>query len=424
MSTEHDLTPVHTSPDVDGVARVIGGVGGIRFQWEELDRGAQIVGDAGQELSSVAETVAAVDARLSTLQLMAAGNVVATAASFSSGAAAAEAINLARRRLLDSTSELRSTADKIRLSRFAYEAADVVVRGLIGDTRTAGDPFGSFPLVAAPLTVEHTRSEAAHLDGTVDNLLAQVSHASAEPGSAFEILEVAGESESTYVVVIPGSEGSSWEEPFSFHGVAEARGMNSAYVGDAVARALEGVDAEEGATVVLVGYSQGGMHAMNLANSGPVSEKYSIAQVVTAGSPVELEETPDETTFLHLAHTWDIVPHVDLLPREDQPNQVSVVLDHHAKLAEGEEFGLGPAHKIDSYREGAQAVDLSTHPSIAPVTAALGAAVTGASAKRHVFQITRPSLLGTQPAPPNAPRSERKLGPVLTPGSGDRTRNE
>ncbi|GAB3552376.1 hypothetical protein GCM10027404_22790 [Arthrobacter tumbae] len=420
MSTEHDLTPVHTPPDVDGVARVIGGVGDIRFQWEELDRGAQIVGDAAEELSSVAEAVASMDVRLSALQLMTAGNVDATAASFSSGAAAAEAIVLAHQKILDSSSELRNAADKIRLSRFAYEAADVVVRGLIGDIRTVGVPSGSALLLAAPLSLEHTRSETTRLDGTVDDLLAQVSHATKEPGSAFEVLEVAGESGPTYVVVIPGSEGSSWEEPFSFHGVTEARAVDSAYVGDAVGRALEEVDAAKGADVVLVGYSQGGMHAMNLANSGPVAEKYSIAHVVTAGSPVELEEAPEGTTFLHLAHTWDIVPHVDLVPREDQPNQVSVVLDHQAKLREGEDFGFGPAHKIDSYREGARAVDLSSHPSIAPITAALGAAVAGSTAKRHVFQVTRPPLLGPQPAP----RNEPKLTPGLSSGSGDRSRDK
>lgn len=409
MSNEHGLTPVHTPPDVEGVARVIGGVGDIRFQWDELDRGAQIVCDAADELGSAAEAAAAVEMRLSALQLLPAAAVAASAASFPSGEAAAEAIGLARQRLSESSSELRLTGDKIRRSRFAYEAADVVVRGFIGDHLVAADFRASPPLIAAPLTLEHTKTETTRLDGTIDNLLAEVSRVSAEPGNAFEVLEVDGESGPNYVVVIPGSEGSSWEEPFSFYGIVEARDGNSGYVKDAVARALEEVGAEEGAAVSLVGYSQGGMHAMNLANSGPLPEKYSIEHVVTAGSPVEREETPENTTFLHLVHTWDVVPHADLLPHEDKPNQVSVVLDHHARLREGEDFGFGPAHKIDSYREGAQAVDLSSHPSIAPITAALGAAVAGSTAKRHVFQVTRPPLISPQPAPANAAPNDRKV---------------
>ena len=424
MSNEYELSPVDSPPDVDGVARVIGGVGGIRFQWEELGRGARIVDDASGELANVAETVAAMGVRLSAVQLLAAPNIAGSGASMASGAAAAEAISMAHQRLVDSSSELKGAADKIRLSRFTYEAADVVVRGLIGDIRTSSDPFGPLPLVGAPLTVKHTRSETTRLDGTVDDLLAQVSHATDEPGNAFEVLEVEGESGPTYIVVIPGSEGSSWEEPFSFYGVVEAKDGNSRYVHDAVARALEEVGAEESASVILVGYSQGGMHAMNLANSGPLPEKYSIEHVVTAGSPVEREEAPERTTFLHLAHTWDAVPHADLVARDDRPNQVSVVLDHHAKLAKGEDFGFGPAHKIDSYRQGAQAVDMSSHPSIAPITAALSAAVAGSTAKRHVFQITRPPLIGPQPAPTSTPFNARRGKGELPPGSGDRSRDK
>jgi hypothetical protein len=184
------------------------------------------------------------------------------------------------------------------------------------------------------------------------------------------------------------------------------------------------VGAEENASVILMGYSQGGMHAMNLANSGSLPEKYSVELVVTAGSPVEREEAPAETSFLHLAHTWDFVPHADLLPQEDRRNQVSVILDHHARLSEGEDVGLGPAHKINSYREGARAVDMSSHPSLAPITAVLGTAVAGSTARRHIFQVTRPPLIGPQPAPAGTPVNERKGRDGLAPGAGDRSRDK
>lgn len=424
MSVEQNLAPISTPAAGDGVARIIGGVGGIRFQWQELERGAQLVSAAAEELAYVAEVVAGMGVRLSALQVLSQGSDAANAASGAIGAAAAEAVSLARQRVLDCSSELSGVGDRIRWSRLAYEGADAAVRGLLGDFRMGVGPLGPMPPIAAPLTVEHIRTETTRMDGTVDSLLAQVSHTTDEPGNAFEVLEVHGQDGPTYVVVIPGSEGSDWEHPFSFYGIGEARYGNSEYVHDAIVHALEEVGAKADADVVLVGYSQGGMHAMNLANSGSLPERYSVELVVTAGSPVEREEAPEGTSFLHLAHAWDAVPHADLLPHEDRPNQVSVVFDHHTGLDEGEEFGLGPAHKIDSYREGARAVDMSTHPSIAPITAALGTAVAGSAARRHVFQVTRPPLIGPQPAPSAAPPSERKGREVLAPRTGDRSRDK
>lgn len=424
MRGEHDLAPVATPPDVDGVARIIGGAGGIRFQWQELDWGAQVVGDAAEELVDVAEVVAGLGVRLSALQVLNARTSAAGVHAFSTGGAAADAVGVAQQQIRSSSAELRGTADRIRWSRAAYEAAELMVRAAIDDSPLGRVPDEPLSIVVSPLNVRRTSSEGTCVSGTVDNLLEEVSRAAAEPGNAFEVLEVQGESGPTYVVVIPGSEGWTWENPFSFVGIVEAMSGNSEYVQDAVMRALDEVGAEKGATVVLAGYSQGGMHAMNLANSGPLPEKYEVDLVVTAGSPVEREAATEGTRFLHLSHTLDAVPHADLLPHEDRPNQVSVVLDHKVGLREGEDFGLGPAHKINSYREGAQAVDLSTHPSIAPITAALGTAVAGSTATRHMFQVTRPPLIGPQAVRAGDSMGPRDMKERSAPGSSDRPGNK
>lgn len=319
-----------------------------------------------------------------------------------------EAVQVARQRVQDTEAELEDTERKIQLSRFAYETAEAMAGA---DLRAVRDSIPFMPFFSPPLTLERAQTEEIPLSGSVDGLLARVPEVDAEPGAAFEVLEVDGEAGPTYVVVIPGTDGMDWHNPFSTHGIAEAELGNSRYVSDAVSRALQEVGAPTGANVVLVGYSQGGMHAMNLSNRGELPQNYSVNMVITAGSPIDDEPVREKTTYLHLEHQFDGVPLADFQPQTAGPNQVSVVLDNPMFLLPGEDVGLGPAHKLRSYRIGAQAVDESSHPSLTAATAALGAAVTGATAKRHVFAVTRPGLLDPKPAPSRqAHISKRRIG--------------
>lgn len=415
-----DLKPIVTPADTDGVARVIGGVGGIRFQWHELDQGAQIVSDAAAELQRIWVSIKWIDLRLSTLRSL--SNLLAAGSSAAAGAAAAEGIHAGLQRLSEGSSALDGTADKIRRSRLTYELAEISTRDHI--SHAVAEVLPSVPYQSTPVRLTHTRTDSIQLQGTVDGLLSRVSKARDEPGSSFEVLEVAGQSGPTYVVVIPGTEWTEPGQPFNADGIAEAKFEDSRHVNEAVANALEGVGAEPGANVVLVGYSQGGMHAVNLANSGRVQEAYSVDLVVTAGSPITEEDVPQSTTFLHLAHEDDRIPKLNFAPVTDRPNQVSVVLDHPVESAPGEDHDLDPAHNIHSYREGAQAVDLSSHPSISPITAALSTAVAGSAAKRHVFQITRAPLTGPQSTPAGTPFSKQAAKAGLAPGAGDRSRDK
>lgn len=415
-----DLKPIVTPADTDGVARVIGGVGGIRFQWDELDKGARIVSDAAAELHRIWVSIKWIDLRLSAVRSL--SDILAAGTSAAAGVAAAEGIHAGLQRLSEGSSALDGTADRIRRSRLTYELAEISTRDHI--SHAVAGVLPSVPYRSTPVELTHTRTDSIQLQGTVDGLLSRVSKARDEPGSSFEVLEVAGQSGPTYVVVIPGTEWTEPGQPFNADGIAEAKFEDSRHVNEAVASALEGVGAEAGANVVLVGYSQGGMHAVNLANSGRVHETYSVDLVVTAGSPITEEDVPQSTTFLHLAHEDDRVPKWNFAPITDRPNQVSVILDHPVELAPGEGYDLGPAHKIYSYREGAQAVDLSSHPSIAPITAALSTAVAGPAAKRHVFQITRAPFTGPQPTPAGTPFSDQQAKAGLASGAGDRSRDK
>ncbi|NJC24068.1 pimeloyl-ACP methyl ester carboxylesterase [Arthrobacter pigmenti] len=401
-----DLLPVVARPDQDAIARVVGGAGGIRFQWEELDRGVQVIQNAAERMREVMDGVGWMAVGVTRLQSCPAGVKV-----YAAGSRALDSVHAAQASVQAAEAELQETADRIRLSRVGYAMAELEVHlrfAALAPIQDLSDSVSSLPFLSSHLRVQKTGTSEVALSGTVEGLLARVSQVEGEPGSAFEVLEVEGESGLTYVVVLQGTEGSEWANAFSAVGVTEAEQADSLYVNDAVARGLEEAGAPEGANVVLVGYSQGGMHAMNLANSGPVQEKYSVSTVITAGSPTDDEAAPESTNYLHLKHELDAVPWADMQPKADARNQVTVVQDNPVFLLPGEDFGLGPAHKLRSYEAGARAVDDSAHPSIAPITAALGAAVVGSTAKRHVFSVTRPSLF---PAPtPRRSAEVRKLG--------------
>lgn len=411
MSADPDLRPVVPPADAEGISQVIGGVGGIRFQWEELDNGARTLSAAAAELHRVWASVSGIEMRLSAVRghrgLVSAGSAT------TAGWAAAQSIQAGIQRLSEDRSSLTDTADRITISRERYEMAELLTTNHVG--RIVADLLPSVPHPPGPLVLVHTKSHSIPFEGTVDSLLSRVRHAQEEPGSSFEVLEVEGRSGPAYVVVIPGTEWSRAKLPFSGDGILEAKFEDSAHVNVAVAGALAEVGAPSGASVLLVGHSQGGMHAVNLANSGPVSENYSVDVVVTAGSPVTEEEAPEKTSFLHLAHEKDWVPVLNLVPPPDRPNQVFVTLDHEVTDPPG---GNPEPHSINEYRQGARAVDLSSHPSIAPVTSAVGAAVAGSTARRHVFQVSHYPLQAPGPV------GERRTTAASVPGAGDRARDK
>lgn len=411
MSGDETFRPVVTPPGVEGVARVVGGIGGIRFQWEELDEGSQLIRGIAAGLRHVAVSLDWMRLRLTGLQLLSLGAGPIGMAG-AAAVAAAELIETCRARVSGDCAELEEVADNITASRLTYELAEANARNSLLNAvlHGASEVLEHAPFHSQPLTLRQGAAEDVRLHASVDGLLAQVAHARDQPGGAFSVLEVQGEAGRTYVVVLPGTEdGMDRENPFSVHGIAEAKTANSRYVNDAVCRALQDVGATPGADVILVGYSQGGMHAMNLANDGRLAEKYSVGSVITAGSPVGGEPAPSRTAFLHLEHQDDAVPMADSPHAPDRPNQVSVILDHSTEPFRNS--GGWPAHNLQGYREGARAVDTSDHPSLAPFAAALGTAIAAPYARRHTFQVTRPPLVSPQ-VPPAPPQPAHRWGTV------------
>lgn len=76
--------------------------------------------------------------------------------------------------------------------------------------------------------------------------------------------------------------------------------------------------------VVIVGHSQGGLVAASLASDPNFTRGRRVAQVLTAGSPIDAFPIPDSTAVLSLQHATDPVPMLDVAPPPDRRNWTSV----------------------------------------------------------------------------------------------------
>lgn len=118
----------------------------------------------------------------------------------------------------------------------------------------------------------------------------------------------------SYVVTIPGTE--TWnplagKNSQDFTGNIITAGGGRSTMTEAVMLAIE-KKVPAGANVMLVGHSQGGMTAVDIAADLQFAAEYNFTHVVTYGSPIENTAVPPGTSFLNLQHESDLVPKLDL----------------------------------------------------------------------------------------------------------------
>lgn len=460
--------PVPATP-VDGTLRIRGGVGGLSFQFEELLAGASALDRIVQELAAAEVEAEAVRRALLPYQYD----------SYSTGSNAIIAVGEGGRDLGRVRMELERLCREVRASHREYEFAEARNNLLLRIGRTGpgyGPLWGLFGL--PPVTVRDTVEDGfsmapaglALLLGLPDGLAAAVRTASAasvrstirgltdSPGLEFlqprpvriagretrteeadvspaglllrakavgrnsgdiEILQVGENGSRAWVVIIPGTQLEGLPQgtnPFDAAGIAEGLGYDSAETSAAIRQALAEAGAEVGDQVAAVGYSQGGIHAMNLGRDKAFLADYELKFVLTAGSPVGGIEPGSGTSSLHLEHEQDWVPGADGLPNPDTKERVTVTLTAPVPGREWLEPGLGPGHDLGRYADGARDVAASRDPSLQASSAALAAVVgAGGTATVTRFSLRREAM----------PSSRRPMapGPRRNPGEqpADRT---
>ncbi|RYP87214.1 hypothetical protein EKO23_06285 [Nocardioides guangzhouensis] len=129
-------------------------------------------------------------------------------------------------------------------------------------------------------------------------------------------------------------------------------GDNRARAASVVAALETAIGDEPGARVLLVGHARGGMTAAEIAASA-ASDRFTIDQVITAGSPsAQVPRVPGPTTVLALEDRTDPVALLGSLINAGVPNRLTVVFDG------------GDGRGAAAYVAGGRAVDAADHPEL------------------------------------------------------------
>ncbi|MBX3312083.1 MAG: hypothetical protein KF916_04215 [Microbacteriaceae bacterium] len=164
--------------------------------------------------------------------------------------------------------------------------------------------------------------------------------------------------ENTYIVYISGTREWGIDSKDAFDLTS-----NLALAGDKYSGSLQGVDKamfQAGITaedsVILVGYSQGGMVASALV----AMQKYRVSHLVTFGSPAMPVTTSNTPKIISVTHREDFVPKV--LGPSPQDGRVIVSADSAPDIS---------AHDLHEYRKTARKIDFSPSSEIVELQNAL-----------------------------------------------------
>ncbi len=460
MQDDSDFRPVE--PPGDGDLKIRGGVGGISFQFEELLAGASALDGVVRTLDAIVTETDAIRRGLVLSELKTFTSGGPAIGAVGDGALGVSRVRDAIRasceqvrashREYEYTESLNAIALRLGLlyppfleakmrfvpampgtlggdrDRAEHLVAQLplILGTLLGGIALAGpanallagqtDVRAALRIIVAvpalahlkprPVSVQKKETTKETIDTSLAGLLRMDEglHSDGEGEIAVVKVERPGK-EAAWVVLIPGTQAGKppgGSNPIDEGGIIDALGYDSAYLAPAIQEALREAGAEAGQKVVAVGHSQGGVHAMNLAANKAFLAEYDLKYVFTAGSPVGGIKPEPGISSLHLEHSQDWVPGTDGVPNADTKDRVTVTLGNPVQTPPGEEYGLGPGHRLETYAEGAERVAASRDPSLVASTAALaGVLGTGSvAAKVTRFKLTREAMPAPQPHPP------------------------
>ena len=165
----------------------------------------------------------------------------------------------------------------------------------------------------------------------------------------------------SWVVTLPPTQ--SWSptggpNPFDASSNVHLMADEPAASSRAAVEAMRASGVRPGEPVMLVGYSQGGLTAVQMAGDPDVRARFDVTSVLTAGAPAGLFEPPDGVDLLSLEHRQDLVVAADGVDNPDHPAWTTVRRDLGA---DGTPL---TAHRLAPYVETAAAVDESSDDSV------------------------------------------------------------
>ncbi|WP_296630991.1 lipase family protein [Rhodoluna sp.] len=200
-----------------------------------------------------------------------------------------------------------------------------------------------------------------------------------------------------FVVYLPGTQ--TWDpiprsNPIDFTsnlvGMANIRPTGTEL---AVSAALAAAGARPQDQVLLVGHSQGGLVAANLATRNNLN--YKIAGVVTFGSPIGQLANQIKVPTLAIEHRNDVVPKLDLQRNPLTSNWVTVQRTV-TRSGLGAQVDITQAHSLAEYQTTAAQADKSQDIGLKRVRERILSFLKGPSGQGKTFEISRAPLEQTQ----------------------------
>lgn len=214
--------------------------------------------------------------------------------------------------------------------------------------------LGSVPSIlksGAPVLEEHSPRENRDKPNSIAALTGRLNN---EDGRVrVERYESAGQK--TAVIYLPGT--AEWNpihsnKTFDLSSDLElVAGRSSADSMASVQEVIGSLDLEPGENIILVGYSQGGMIAAELAETN-----LPISGIITLGSPIAENPIPDRIPVIAIEHSNDPVPAISGKTNPITENWATAT--RHLELQPGQ--SVIAAHLMPGYEQSAKLVDQST----------------------------------------------------------------
>ena len=240
--------------------------------------------------------------------------------------------------------------------------------------------------------VGHGPEQVVEFDGSIESLVDLQKVAEREPPGSLLITRVEAPEGSVYVLTIPGTQsdppldrqgnvrrvkgagpGQVPGNPWDGVGIIEGMGNDSKNLVPAVEDALRQSGARNGDRVVVTGYSQGGIHAVNIVNNEHLGKLFDFQHLSTFGAPTGRTPVPSDTQALHLEDKYDLVPGTDGTTNPDERNRLTVVFDGPDQAKNLGNDGFGEAHKLENYDSHAKELRGATDPGVVESLGLLGA---------------------------------------------------
>lgn len=163
-----------------------------------------------------------------------------------------------------------------------------------------------------------------------------------------------GTGTAAYVVSIPGTEywgADAGAVPRDLSANLNLMAGSPTAAAQSVQQAMDAAGIPPGSPVMLVGHSQGGIIAGQLASDPAFVEKYGVTNVLTYGAPIDHMQLAPGVQALQMQHQYDLVPRLDLGGVDvggvnpNSPVQ-AVTLDSPGRF-----WDLGTSHSHTEYRD-------------------------------------------------------------------------